>query len=173
MSFSALSGISLRLKALDLRAVLENALRIDNYEYTAAAGKNSSFLINNFGDPREPGPTFADLSRFDPQPLVQGYWPAIFDGHARGGGNDVAQLAQFAHGIIKNGGNDSTVAVARRSGVALAQTKMRDKMIAIPIQRKLQMHALRVVLATGKAQVLLHGMRPSAVSAGGRLFGHR
>lgn len=83
------------------------------------------------------------------------------------------QLAQFAHGIVKDGGNDSAMAVAGRSGIAFAQAKMGDEMVALTIQKELQMHAVRVVLATGKAQVFFHGIRLVAVPAGRRLAGHR
>ena len=65
LGFSALSGISrrsLRLKAFDLIPILENALRIDDYKDTAAAGEDGALFVGNFGDPREPPPTFADLS---------------------------------------------------------------------------------------------------------------
>ena len=65
------------------------------------------------------------------------------------------------------------MAVTGRSSVAFAQPEMRDEMIALTIQKELQMHAMGIVLPAGKAQVLFHGMRLVAVSAGRRLTGHR
>src|SRR4051794_40846903 len=87
------SSGSLRLEAFDLVPVLENAHWIDDDEDSAAAGENGSLLVDNFGDTGEASPAFADLSRFNLQSLIQRYGPAIFDSHARGGGDDVTQLA--------------------------------------------------------------------------------
>ena len=81
------------VKGFDLGPLLENALWIDNNEHTAAAGEKGSVFVDNFGDTNEPSPTFADLSRFNFQTLIQRYRPAIFNRHARGGGDDVTQLA--------------------------------------------------------------------------------
>jgi hypothetical protein len=151
----------------------ENAHWIDNYEYTAAAGEDGPLLVDYFGDTREAPPAFADLSRLNLQSIIQRHRPAIFDGHARCGGDDVTKLAEFAHGIVKDGCDDPAMAVTGRSGVAFAQAKMRDEMVALTIQKELQMHSVRVVLAASKTQVLLHRIRLVAVPAGRSLTGHR
>lgn len=174
--FSAVSAPalrSLRLRAFDWGAGIENTLWIDDYEDTAAAGEDRSLFVDDFSNTHEPPASFADFARFNFQSFIQRHGPAIFDGHARCGSDDIAQLAQFAHGIVKDGRDDATVAVTRRSGVAFSKSKVRNKMIPLSIQRKFQMHAVRIILATGKAQVFLHGMRLSTVSAGGSFSGHR
>jgi hypothetical protein len=58
------------LKAFTLRTVPENAQWVDDHEHSAAAGENVSFLIDNFGDPRQTPATFADLPRFHAQPTM-------------------------------------------------------------------------------------------------------
>ena len=174
--FSAISAPalpSLRLRAFDSGASLENALRIDDYEDTAAAGEDGSLFVDDFSNTHEPPSTFADFARFNFQSLIQRHGPAIFDGHARRGSDDIAEFAQFAHGIVKNGRDDATVAVTGRSGVAFSESKVRDKMIPLLIQREFQMHAVRIILATGKAQVFLPRMRLSAVSAYRSFSGHK
>src|SRR5947209_19655062 len=47
------------------------------------------------------------------------------------------------------------MAVSRRAGVALAQPEAADKAIAHFVQGEFQAHAFRVVLAAGKAVILL------------------
>jgi len=46
-------------------------------------------------------------------------------------------------------------------------------MVALTIEKELQMHSVRVVLAASKTQVLLHRIRLVAVPAGRSLTGHR
>jgi hypothetical protein len=64
------------------------------------------------------------------------------------------------------------VTVAGRSGVALAEAKLADKSLAGLVERELQTHALRIVLAAGKAEVLLHFGVACVVAVGVGLSGH-
>ena len=85
----------------------------------------------------------------------------------------MSKLVQLAHGIVEDGGNNSAMAVPRGSGVALAKAEMRNEVITLAIKRELQVHAIRIVFAAGEAQVLLSGMRFSAVTGYIALSGHK
>ena len=137
------------------------------------AGEHSSILIEDFRHSGQSSSAFADLSRFHSQWLAQRHGSEIFDSHAGGRGNKIAQLVQLAHGVVKNGGNNSTMAVPRRAGVALSEPKMRDELPALTIERELQMHAMWIIFAAREAQVLLHRMLFAAVSSSRSLSRHK
>jgi hypothetical protein len=148
----------------ELSSRLENAVRIDDHEDPAAAGEHGSLLVENFRNASEAPSALADLARFYSQRPVQRHGFKILDSHAGGCGDEVAKLVQLAHSVVKNGGDDSAVAVAGRSGVAVAEAKMRDEMIALPVQNEFQMHPMRIIFAAGEAQVLLYWMPLTSMS---------
>lgn len=110
---------------------------------------------------------------FDAQRFVQRDGLEVFDSHFGCDGDHVAEFVEFAHGVVEDGGNDPAMAVAGRPGVAPAQAKMRDEMLALAIQRKLQMHAMRIIFAAGEAQVLFAPMRFAPVPNCRSLSDHR
>ena len=65
-------------------------------------------------------PWTLDFPALDVQRFVERDGLEIFDGHFLGQGDDVVELVHFAHGVVEDGGDDAAVAVAGRSGVALA-----------------------------------------------------
>ncbi len=137
---------------------LEDVLWIEDHEYATAAGEQATLGIADFCDAGKAPPVLANLTRLHSQRLVQRYWPEIFDGHARGGGWQVARFVELAHGIIENGGDNSAVAVARRAGVALAQAEITNIFLSARIGRKFQVHAAGIVQAAGETVIpLLRG----------------
>src|SRR5579884_4125171 len=119
-----------------LSAAYEDAMGIDDYEHAAAAGKHSSLLIGNFGAPNEASATFTDFMGFDPKTFVQRNRPKIFHVHLRSCGDHVAQFAQLAHGFVENCGDDASMAVVRRAGIAPGKTKTADEAAAFLIEEK-------------------------------------
>ena len=87
---------------------------------------------------------------------MQGNRLEIFDGHLAGEGDDVMEFIHFAHGVVEDGGDDAAVAVAGRSGVAVAQAKAADEGLAFFVEEEFEAHAVRIVLAADEAVVLLH-----------------
>ena len=66
------------------------------------------------------------------------------------------ELVHFAHGVVEDAGDDSAVAVAGRSGVALAQAEAADEGLSVFVEDELEAHAAGIVHATDEAVVLLH-----------------
>lgn len=104
---------------------------------------------------------------------MQRHGSEIFDSHPGGRGDKIVKLVQLAHGIIKNGGNNSAMAVPGRASVALSEAKTRDELPVLTIESELQMHAVRIIFAAGEAQVLLHRMLFAAVFSSRRSFRHK
>jgi hypothetical protein len=90
------------------------------------------------------------------QRLVQRDGLQVFDGHFLGEGDDVVQLVNLPHGIVEDAGDDAAVAVAGRSGVALAQAEFADEGLAFFVEDELEAHAVGIVLAADEAVVFLH-----------------
>jgi len=67
----------------------------------------------------------------------------------------MTQLVHLAHGLVENGGNDAAVAMAGRSGIALAQPEAADKAVALLVISEAQAHAVGIVLAAAEAVILL------------------
>ena len=67
----------------------------------------------------------------------------------------MTQLVYLAHGFIEDGGDYSSMGVAWRSGVTLAQAEAADETVLLFVIREVQVHALRIVFATAEAIVLL------------------
>src|SRR5713101_8306363 len=65
------------------------------------------------------------------------------------------QPVYLAHGLIENSGDDASMRVSGRAGVALAQLETADEAVAIFVITKLQAHALGIVFAASKAIILL------------------
>jgi hypothetical protein len=97
----------------------------------------------------------ADFPALHAQRFVQGDGLEIFDGHLFGEGDDVVEFVDLAHGIVEDASDDSAVAVAGRSGVALAETEAADEDLAGFVEDEFQAHTLAIVLAADEAVVFL------------------
>ena len=82
----------------------------------------------------------------------------------------MAEFIYLAHGIVEDAGDDAAVAVAGRSGVALAETEIADEGLAGFVEDEFQAHAIGIVLAADEAVVLLHLVVAGFVALG--LGGH-
>ncbi len=114
----------------------------------------------------------ADFPALDAQRFVQRDGLEIFDGHLLGEGDDVVELVDLAHGIVEDAGDDAAVAVAGRSGVALAETEVADEGLAGFVVDEFQAHAVGIVLAADKAVVLLEFEVAGFVAVDFGLAGH-
>src|SRR5580658_3272707 len=80
----------------------------------------------------------------------------VFDGHFTGQGDYMVELVYLAHGVVEDAGDDSAVAVARGSGVALAQAETADEGLAGFVEGELEAHAVGIAHAADEAVVFLH-----------------
>lgn len=85
---------------------------------------------------------------------MQRHRPEIFDGHARRRRGRNAQFVELAHGVVEDGGNDSTMTMTRWAGVTLAKPKMADIFLPALVSGKLQVHSAGIIFAAGKAIIL-------------------
>src|ERR1022692_3832721 len=65
------------------------------------------------------------------------------------------------------------MSMSRRAGVTLTQPEAADEAIALFVIGKLQPHAFGIILAAGKAAVLLQADVAGVVAVGGRFLRHR
>jgi len=79
----------------------------------------------------------------------------VFDGHLAGEGDDVMEFVDLAHGVVEDGGDDASVAVAGRSGVAFAEAEMADESLAFFVEDEFEAHAFGVIHAADEAVVFL------------------
>ena len=78
-----------------------------------------------------------------------------FDRHLFGEGDDVVELVNLTHGVVEDAGYDAAVAVAGRSGVALAQAEAADEDLAGFVEDEFEAHAAGIVLAADEAVIFL------------------
>ncbi len=114
----------------------------------------------------------ADFPALDVQRRVERDGLEVFDGHFFRQCNDVVELVHFAHGVVEDGGDDAAVTVAGRSGVTLAEPEFADEGLAVLVEGEFQAHAGWVVLAAGKAVVLLQFDVAGVVAVGLGLSWH-
>ncbi len=114
----------------------------------------------------------AHFFALDAQRLVEWDGLEIFDGHLLGEGDDVMQFVHFAHGIVENAGDDAAVAVAGRSGIALAKAEFAEEGLAFFVEQELEAHAVGIVHAADEAVVFLHLHEARVVAVNLRLAGH-
>ena len=141
---------------LSLDELGEHFRGVDGDEDAAAAGQDFVFVVEDFGGVDVGASSLLYFAAFDAERLVQRDGLEIFDGHFAGEGDDVMKFIYFAHGVVEDSGNDAAVAVAGRSGVALAQAEAADEGLAFFVEDELQAHALGVVHAADEAEVFLH-----------------
>jgi len=76
------------------------------------------------------------------------------------------EFVDLAHGVVEDRGDDAAVAVARGSGVALAEAEAADEGLAGFVEDEFEAHALGIVLAADEAVVLLHFVVAGFVALG-------
>ena len=108
---------------------------------------------------------------FGNQRLAQRNRLEIFNLHRLGKRHHRAQLVDFAHGFIENGGDDAAVSVSRRPLIAARQAKAAPGAALGFVEIKFEVHALRIGRAAGKAAVGKGGSF-DGMSARVNLFGH-
>jgi len=91
---------------------------------------------------------------FDGDLLAERDGAEIFDGHLRGERDDVFGPAEFPHRLIHEERDDPAVRVIGRAFVAARQAKRAVDKAVLVINHKPELHALGVVLATAKAEIL-------------------
>ena len=134
----------------------EHLFRVDGDEDPAAAGQDFVFVVEDFGGVDVGASLLFYFAAFDPERLVQGNGLEIFDGHFAGEGDDVVELVDLAHGVVKDACDDAAVAVAWRSGVTLAEAEAADEGLALFVEDEFEAHAVGIVHAADEAVVLLH-----------------
>jgi hypothetical protein len=111
-------------------------------------------------------PRFSDFAAFDAQRFVQRDGLEVFDRHFAGESDDVMELVDLAHGVVEDAGDDAAVAVAGRSGVALAEAEAADEGLAGFVEDEFEAHAVGVVHAADEAVVLLQLHEAGVVAVG-------
>ena len=106
------------------------------------------------------------FAAFDAEGFVKRDWLEIFDGHLSRKGDDLMQLVYFSHGVVEDAGDDAAVAVARRSGVALAEAEVADEGLAFFVEDEFEAHAFGIVHAAYEAVVLLRFVVAGFVALG-------
>lgn len=122
-------------------------------KHPAAAGQHVTLLIHDLGHMEMAASIYPQFSGLDAQRLIQRNRFQEVYGHLRGHGGDLAELVQFAHRVVEDGGDDSTVAVPGRSAITFAETEAAGKPSPFFVMDKFQMHAVEIVFAAGKAKV--------------------
>jgi len=140
--FAALSGAT------------KYVLMIDDDEYAAAAGEDSSLLVTDLGGMSEAATALAEVPRPDFEKTVQRNWAQVLDGHARGGCRGVEEAVHLGHGFVEDGGDHAAMAVSGRAGVAFAQAKAADELFAGGVESEFQAHARWVIASAAEAEVL-------------------
>ncbi len=113
------------------------------------------------------GSTNFDFASLDEQGFVQLDRLEVLHRHLTRQGDDVAQLVYLTHGVVGNGGDDSSVAVAWRTGVAFAESEAAVRHLAVLVEGKFKAHAVGIVHAAGEAVIFLHADVASVVAVTG------
>ena len=149
----------------------EHFFGVDGDEDAAAAGQDFVLFVEYFGGVDVGAALYFYFAAFHAEGLVQRDGLEVFDGHLSGERHDVMQFIYFAHGIVEDAGDNASVAVAGRSGVALAQAKFADESLAIFVEDEFEVHAVFVIGAADEAVVLLHFVVAGVVALDARWHG--
>jgi hypothetical protein len=164
------TNASVPARALELHKTGEHLVGINGDEEALAAGEDFVFVVEDLGHVDVLAAFYAEFAGFDVERLFQGNRLQILDGDFGGQGDDVAQFIYFAHGFVEDGGDDATVAVSGRSGVALGEAKFADKTAPLSVVGETQAHAVGIAGAASEAAVFLELHVARVVSGfGGRV----
>src|SRR5438874_224860 len=95
----------------------------------------------------------AQLMGFDAQRLVKRHRLHILDRHFRSHSHNLTKLAEFAHGVVEDGGDNAAMAVSGWAGVALAEPEAAYE--SISFLSELKAHPLWVVWSAIEVVVLV------------------
>src|SRR5205807_2177460 len=87
------------------------------------------------------------------QCLSQRHWLHVLHVHLLGQGQHVAEFVYLAHGFIKDGGNNSTMSVARRPLVAARQLELAERTPGLSVDKKFEPHAVRIIASAAEAVI--------------------
>ena len=160
------------MPALRLDKRGEHTFGIDGQESAAAAGQHFTFLIQNLCAVEVAPSPDTNLSRLNPQRLVQRHRLQIIHRNLRGQRDNVAQLVDIAHGFVKDSSDNPTMAMSRRPGKFFAQAKTAHEAILLAFVNEFQAHAVSIVSAASKAVILLQADVTGIVTLAVRLLRH-
>jgi hypothetical protein len=146
-------NLSAESLSLSLNELGEHFFGVDGDEDAAAACENFTFFVEDFSHVDVLAAMNRDFPAFYSQRRVQRHGLEIFDRHFFGKCDDFAELVHFAHGVIKDGRDNAAVAMAGRSGVALAEAKVADEGLAWFVEREPEVHAFGIVRSAREAEV--------------------
>src|SRR3974390_180961 len=112
---------------------------IDFDEGACAGRQHLSFGIADFGGAEVFAAVDADLPALRHQLRRERNRTDVVDLHGSGDGDDTAQLADFAHGLVEDGGDDASVRVHRRPLEALRQNKLTHEPFVIFVEMEFKM----------------------------------
>src|ERR1035441_3056812 len=141
---------------LFLQELGEHALGIDLDERSRAGGEHFAFGVADLGSAKVFAAVDPDLPAFGDQRLGERHGPDVVDLHGCGDGNDVAQLADLAHGFVEDGGDDTAMRVRRWAFEAIRQREVTDKAKSRLFQVKIQLQAAVVVGAAPETHVAIN-----------------
>ena len=134
----------------------EHFFGVDGDEDAAAAGEDFIFLVKNFGGVDVFVAADFDFASFDAEEFVQRDGLEIFNRHLARESDDVVELVDFAHSVVKDAGDNAAVAMAGRSGIAFTEAEVTDESLALFVENELKLHAAGIVLTADEAVILLH-----------------
>ena len=132
----------------------EDLFRIDGNKGGRATGQDFVTGVPDLAGVGVPAPFDALLLGSDGKRLAQRNRLEVFNLHGTGESQHVAEFIHLAHGFIQDGGDDSTMRVSRRPGEAARKFEMADSLARIFVQRELEPHTLRIVMAAAETMVL-------------------
>lgn len=132
----------------------KHLFRVDGDERPDTPRQDFALAVADLRYVRVFAPLYALLPPGGSQELAQRHRFHIPDLHRAGKGQDVAKLVYLAHGLVKDGGDNSAVRVPRRPRVPARQFEMANGFPRIFIQRELQTHAMGIVMPAAEAVVL-------------------
>jgi hypothetical protein len=164
-----LAGVQVqrRLGGSPLHVLAEHLLRINGDEDPSATGEHLTLLVEDFGNVDMTASVHGLFARFDAERLIEGNGFEILDGHLDRHGDDVAKLVHLAHAFVEEGGDDASMAVARRSGVTFAEAEAANEDVAVFVEGEAETHAVRIAGTAGEAEILLQLAVMGSVSTAG------
>jgi len=141
-------------------------------EKAFASGQHFTGFVGDFRDVDVAPSADVALVAYHGQSLSQRNWLNVFHVHLLGERQHVAEFVYFAHGFIKDGGNDSAMSMARRPLVAARQLELAECAPRVSIDEKLEPHAVRIVASAAEAVIEPMFLMFSAVSVEWFVVGH-
>jgi hypothetical protein len=140
---------------LSLHVLGEHFFGVDGDEDAAAAGEDFVIFVQDFGGVDVGTSALFDFAAFDTEGFVERNGLEIFDGHFAGESDDVVEFVDLAHGVVEDTGDDASVAVAGRSGIAFAEAEFADEGLTGFVKNEFEAHAIRIILAADEAVIFL------------------